>query len=1155
MRLFRSIIYRSCLAFFIISMLSGVSQARSRYETNILNDDLHKSSGECRENVEYAVHDINKMGFTIANMGLWGKGFLDNVGVPLPGSTPSCIYPYPGQNNYLFAGALWIGAIVGQDTLVSVGADGWTYVLEMWPAPYPEGSIISRSILNPEDADAVSEQDYIGVYVDTVLDPACVVADAFDCRPHIPLNLKITQRSYAWSYSYAEDFIIFDYTVENIGPYTLEDVCLGVYVDGDVGRWDVWDDAQDDITGFRSTVPSFYGCPGEDWLDTINIAWIADNDGKRNTGDLPPCPDALTLTAVTGLRVLATPSDSLQLSYNWWISNSDPSQDWGPRLAGTPENPFRDFGTGGLGTPMGDKNKHYIMRHNELDYDQLYTGLDHTGEGWLPPPSVGPDLAGGFDTRYLLSFGPFDIDPGERLPITMAYVAGENFHTDCNAFENLFDPQNPDLFYNYLNFNDLGTNSIWASWIYDNPGVDTDGDGYRGPFRICVYDSILICDTIPPDSINCYWEYTVSDTIYTAGDGIPDFRGATPPPGPDIRLEPLQSGIRVRWNGYYSETTRDMFSALIDFEGYRLYLSQDSSDPADYIRLTSYDREDYYRYWWNGVYWEIITPPFSPEEILALYGIVNPLDYTSSSPYFYVDSIFYFTTVDLNNSDLTDTTGIFKRFPDEPYPVTLNIDSAQTYFPEILVFESESVYFKYFEYEYNIRNLLPGYSYCVSVTAFDYGSYVSEISELESSLTQKAQCTFPLGGYEISGNMVYYDMVRAVPDVTVNLSGDTTAENISDIDGHYTFTNLQPGSYMVTPSKDADDIGVSVADIVKIRRHLAVLEPFDSPYKLVAGDVNCSGDVSVADIIKMRRYIVHLENLPCGNWIFVDSSFDIDTSDWTSAQQYISAEITNFDLTDSGFIAVRLGDVNNTWNSFEFPEAKSSFAQAKTVFLDNVHAQPGDTVAIPLRIEENTVMAGFEFHINYNSEQVNFIEANSGLGDLTVGNHDNSIHIVWEDINHVITTEEDKPVITMYFQVPESFEDESPIDITRAEVADAAGNPYQIEIKSGSIIKSSEANEGATIPKEYSLEQNRPNPFNSMTAIELALPEASEYELDIYNIAGQLVRSYSGNGEPGVVRIVWDGRNSGGNAVASGIYLYRAKVGSFSATKKMVLLK
>jgi hypothetical protein len=356
----------------------------------------------------------------------------------------------------------------------------------MWPAPYPQGKLIHRSISDPTDKNAVSEQDFISVYVDTVTDPACVINDPMDNRPHIPLNIEVTQRSYSWSYAYAEDFVLFDYAIKNIGYKELRQVYMGIYVDGDAKVKGSQDGYTDDVCGFLDTIPAIRGCPGESWLDTVNIAWIADNDARKVNVVENPCP-SMPLPSVTGTRVVRTPSDSLKYSFNWWISNGNAPEDFGPRRLATPDDPFRDFG-GFLGTPEGDRNKYYIMRHEEFDYDQLFCALDHTAEGWRPPPPQAPVFAQGYDTRYLLSFGPFNIQPGEVLPISFCYVAGEDFHTWCEAYEELYDPYDPLSFHNYLNFSDLGRNAVWASWIYDNPGVDTDGDGWAGPRRYCVYD-------------------------------------------------------------------------------------------------------------------------------------------------------------------------------------------------------------------------------------------------------------------------------------------------------------------------------------------------------------------------------------------------------------------------------------------------------------------------------------------------------------------------------------------------------------------------------------------------------------------------------------------------------------------------------------------
>lgn len=93
------------------------------------------------------------------------------------------------------------------------------------------------------------------------------------------------------------------------------------------------------------------------------------------------------------------------------------------------------------------------------------------------------------------------------------------------------------------------------------------------------------------------------------------------------------------------------------------------------------------------------------------------------------------------------------------------------------------------------------------------------------------------------------------------------------------------------------------------------------------------------------------------------------------------------------------------------------------------------------------------------------------------------------------------------------------------------------------------------LPSRYDVAQNYPNPFNPNTKIALALPVAGEYNLAIYNVAGQLVRAYSGSAPAGVTTIEWDGRDTYGSQVASGMYFYKATVGNFTATKKMILMK
>jgi len=95
------------------------------------------------------------------------------------------------------------------------------------------------------------------------------------------------------------------------------------------------------------------------------------------------------------------------------------------------------------------------------------------------------------------------------------------------------------------------------------------------------------------------------------------------------------------------------------------------------------------------------------------------------------------------------------------------------------------------------------------------------------------------------------------------------------------------------------------------------------------------------------------------------------------------------------------------------------------------------------------------------------------------------------------------------------------------------------------------------IPTTYELSQNFPNPFNPATTIRYGLPQAERVTLKIYNLLGEEVALIM-NDElqaAGYHVAIWDGRNKLGEVVGSGVYVYRFRAGSFTAMKKMALVK
>ncbi len=93
-------------------------------------------------------------------------------------------------------------------------------------------------------------------------------------------------------------------------------------------------------------------------------------------------------------------------------------------------------------------------------------------------------------------------------------------------------------------------------------------------------------------------------------------------------------------------------------------------------------------------------------------------------------------------------------------------------------------------------------------------------------------------------------------------------------------------------------------------------------------------------------------------------------------------------------------------------------------------------------------------------------------------------------------------------------------------------------------------------PSAFSLSQNYPNPFNPSTSFRFSLAKSAYVKIEIFNIAGQKVKTLIDEEmNPGVYMVDWDGKDEKGRLVSSGIYFYRMRAGDFSETKKMVLLK
>ena len=192
------------------------------------------------------------------------------------------------------------------------------------------------------------------------------------------------------------------------------------------------------------------------------------------------------------------------------------------------------------------------------------------------------------------------------------------------------------------------------------------------------------------------------------------------------------------------------------------------------------------------------------------------------------------------------------------------------------------------------------------------------------SIYQNAlQNAISVPGEIVNGNIINPSGV-AVNNVTINYTG-TTNGSVKDSLGTYTLNLTNGGNYTMVPFKNNDVNkvnGVSTIDVALIQSHILGKNILNSPYKIIAADVNGDGKVTALDIVYVKRLILGIDTTFTNSttaqnrlWAFVDSSYKFaDTTNPFPFKDSISYTGINANQSNQTLIGIKLGDVNWDWN-------------------------------------------------------------------------------------------------------------------------------------------------------------------------------------------------------------------------------------------------
>lgn len=352
------------------------------------------------------------------------------------------------------------------------------------------------------------------------------------------------------------------------------------------------------------------------------------------------------------------------------------------------------------------------------------------------------------------------------------------------------------------------------------------------------------------------------------------------------------------------------------------------------------------------------------------------------------------------------------------------------------------------------------------------------------------------------------------------LSGDVSDTTANEATGYFEFPELPVGgNYLITPAKDVFPLnGVSTFDLIFIRRHILNIQPLNSPYKIIAADINRSGSISAFDIVLLSKLILQIDTDFTSNtsWRFVDASFVFPNPSnpfFTTFPESKSIIDLNENEPFAEFIGVKTGDVNGSVDPAELDEIEIRNDCLPLVLeIPNQQVESGKEYAVGINASDSKEILGYQFTLEFDQQALEFVEVEKGILDDLDENNFGFTHlekglITTNWINQRNTRlKEGDALFVLKFKAKKSGEIKDLIKInsaiTKAEAYTSDFQIIDIEPFYKEFLIDNVNPSGQAI-----LYQNYPNPFNENTVIGFDLPGGGDCQLLIFNVEGQQIFS------------------------------------------------
>ncbi|MEO1515870.1 MAG: cohesin domain-containing protein, partial [Bacteroidota bacterium] len=395
-------------------------------------------------------------------------------------------------------------------------------------------------------------------------------------------------------------------------------------------------------------------------------------------------------------------------------------------------------------------------------------------------------------------------------------------------------------------------------------------------------------------------------------------------------------------------------------------------------------------------------------------------------------------------------------------------------------------------------------------------------------------------GEDVEGVMVY------VENANMNDQEET------GIDGFFSFILNTDQNYVVRPEKDVRPLnGVSTYDLVIMSKHILGIEALTSPYKLIAADVNNSGEVTAFDMVDLRKLILFIDTEFQNNtsWRFVPTDHVFPNND-----PFTQSFPEVYDINDLSsdmevdFVGIKIGDLNDSARpNLAIGSQTRSAVGDLNLETDDISMKAGETYTVAINAENFAAISGYQFTMNFDQDAVEFAGVESNLEGLTSSNFGTSLlgeGALTTSWNSEKGMDAEGAIFTLTLRAKRDAELSEVLsissDYTSAEAYTSNADLLDVKLTFH-----------GTVSNDFALLQNVPNPFKDETVIGFVLPKASAASITIYDVSGKVLRLIEGEYNKGYNEV--DVNRSELNG--AGVLYYTLETADYSATKKMIILE